>query len=93
MTVFIDRGNRKTALAAFEGAAKHMRSQRQSVFIFPEGTRSYADQPTLLPFKKGAFHLAIQAQVPIIPIVVANYSHLISFQRRLFNSGTSPIKG
>ncbi|EOD49379.1 putative 1-acylglycerol-3-phosphate acyltransferase protein [Neofusicoccum parvum UCRNP2] len=91
-SVFIDRGNSKTARAAFDGAASYMRDQKQSVYIFPEGTRSYADKPELLPFKKGAFHLAVQAQVPIVPIVVANYSNVLSLKRKVFNSGEVPVK-
>lgn len=92
-TVFIDRGNRETARLAFEGAARQMKQERQSVFIFPEGTRSYATRAELLPFKKGAFHLAIQAQVPIVPIVVANYSNILHVQSRTFTSGKIPVKG
>ena len=86
-TVFIDRANRTTARAAFDSAAATMRTQRQNVFIFPEGTRSYAEKPELLPFKKGAFHLAIQAQVPIVPIVCANYSHVLNVKRKTVNPG------
>ncbi|ORY18134.1 hypothetical protein BCR34DRAFT_554247 [Clohesyomyces aquaticus] len=86
-SVFIDRANRATARAAFDGAANHMRSERQSVFIFPEGTRSYSEKPFLLPFKKGAFHLAIQAQVPIVPVVTANYSQVLNVKQRIFNAG------
>lgn len=92
-TVFIDRGNRSAAKSAFDGAAKVMRNDRQSVFIFPEGTRSYATKPELLPFKKGAFHLAVQAQVPIVPVVVANYSDLLNAKKRIFRAGKVPIKG
>lgn len=90
-TVFIDRANRTTARAAFDSAATTMRTQRQSVFIFPEGTRSYASQPTLLPFKKGAFHLAIQAGVPIVPIVVANYAHVLDVKKRAFHPGVVDV--
>jgi 1-acyl-sn-glycerol-3-phosphate acyltransferase len=39
-----------------------------SVIIFPEGTRSPTDQ--LLPFKDGAFRLAIEAGVPILPLAI-----------------------
>jgi len=92
-TVFIDRGNRQTAKLAFDGAARVMREEKQSVYIFPEGTRSYTTQPDLLPFKKGAFHLAVQAQVPIVPIVVANYSNILHLQSRTFTGGKIPVKG
>ncbi|KAF1973935.1 acyltransferase-domain-containing protein [Bimuria novae-zelandiae CBS 107.79] len=90
-TVFIDRANRTSARATFDSAAQTMRTERQNVFIFPEGTRSYAEQPELLPFKKGAFHLAIQAQVPIVPIVVANYSHVLNVKKREFNPGVIDV--
>lgn len=91
-TVFIDRANRKSAIAAFDGAARTMRNARQSVFIFPEGTRSYADHAMLLPFKKGAFHLAVQAQVPIVPVAVANYANLFDMKRKVFRAGRVPIR-
>jgi putative phosphoserine phosphatase/1-acylglycerol-3-phosphate O-acyltransferase len=47
-----------------------MRNERKSVVIAPEGTRTIS--PKLAPFKKGAFHLAIQAGVPVVPIVIHN---------------------
>ncbi|KAF2715478.1 1-acylglycerol-3-phosphate O-acyltransferase [Pleomassaria siparia CBS 279.74] len=90
-SVFIDRANRATARAAFDSAANVMQTERQSVFIFPEGTRSYATSPELLPFKKGAFHLAIQAQVPIVPVVVANYSHVLNFKEKRYSPGVVPV--
>lgn len=92
-TVFIDRANRATARAAFDSAAQTMRTERQSVFIFPEGTRSYTETPDLLPFKKGAFHLAIQAQVPIVPVVVANYAHVLNVKKKFFRPGVVDISG
>lgn len=92
-TVFIDRGNRQTAVKAFDGAAKQMREEKQSVFIFPEGTRSYSAEPGLLPFKKGAFHLAVQAQVDIVPVVAENYAHLLSVKELRFEPGQIRVKG
>ena len=90
-TVFIDRANRTTARAAFDGAAQTMQTERQNVFIFAEGTRSYAEEPMLLPFKKGAFHLAVQAQVPIVPVAVANYAHVLNVKRKTINPGTIDV--
>lgn len=92
-SIFLDRANSKDARQAMSGAADEMRNKRQSVYMFPEGTRSYAKDPMLLPFKKGAFHLAVQAQVPIVPVVVANYSHVLWIKGFEFNAGKVPCKG
>lgn len=92
-TVFIDRKNVADARQAMSGAATEIRDLRQSVYMFPEGTRSYSKEPMLLPFKKGAFHLAVQAGVPIVPVVTANYSHVLYLKSFVFNSGRIPCKG
>ncbi|KAL6234987.1 hypothetical protein BDW75DRAFT_150336 [Aspergillus navahoensis] len=91
-TVFIDRANRETAVKAFDSAAEEMRTHRQSVFIFAEGTRSYSEKPELLPFKKGAFHLAVKAGVPIVPVVVENYSHILAPKKLRFEAGSIKVK-
>ncbi|KAF2673636.1 acyltransferase-domain-containing protein [Microthyrium microscopicum] len=91
-TVFIDRANHTSALATFASAASHMTRDRQNVFLFPEGTRSYYDHPDLLPFKKGGFHLAIQAQVPIVPVVCANYTHVLNLKQLKFVGGRIPVR-
>ncbi|KAM0452940.1 hypothetical protein ACHAO4_005360 [Trichoderma viride] len=91
-TIFIDRKNSQGARSAMDGAANEIKTKRQSVYMFPEGTRSYAKEPMLLPFKKGAFHLAVQSGVPIVPIVVANYSHILYVKNLVFNSGKIPVK-
>lgn len=92
-TIFIDRVDRSQAIKAFEGAAKAMREKKQSVAIFPEGTRSYSSEPMLLPFKKGAFHLAVQGGVPIIPVVAENYSYVLNLKAKRFNAGSIRVKG
>ncbi|KAH8176311.1 acyltransferase domain-containing protein [Sarocladium implicatum] len=91
-TIFIDRKNAKDAREAMKGAATEIQQKQQSVYMFPEGTRSYAKEAGLLPFKKGAFHLAVQAGVPIVPVVVANYSHIMFVRDMVFNAGTIPVK-
>ena len=67
--IFIDRSNKEKAIEAMLPAVEALRNG-VSVAIAPEGTRS--GSKTLGPFKKGAFHLAMQAGVPIIPIVIKN---------------------
>ena len=92
-TVFIDRSNRTDALKAFDGAAEEMRRERQSVFIFPEGTRSYARRPEMGAFKKGAFHLAVKAGVPVVPVVCSNYWGVLGAKEWRFRAGRIPVKG
>lgn len=92
-TVFINRTDRSSAIKAFEGAAEEMRREKQSVFIFPEGTRHPGKEAVLGDFKKGAFHLAVQAGVPVVPVVCANYWGLLSIQERRFRAGRIPVKG
>ncbi|OJD20334.1 hypothetical protein ACJ73_08331 [Blastomyces percursus] len=91
-TVFIDRANRETAVKAFDGAAEQMQREKQSVLIFPEGTRSYSAEPVLLPFKKGAFHLAVKAGVDIVPVVAENYAHLLDVKKLRFEAGAIRVK-
>jgi lysophosphatidate acyltransferase len=52
--------------------------------MFPEGTRN--GSATLLPFKKGAFHVAISSQTPIQPVVISRY-HFLDHRKKVFNSG------
>ncbi|KAM0263033.1 hypothetical protein ACHAQJ_001412 [Trichoderma viride] len=91
-SVFIDRKNSQGARSAMDGAANEIKTKRQSVYMFPEGTRSYTKEPALLPFKKGAFHLAVQSGAPIVPVIVANYSHILYAKALVFNSGKIPVK-
>ena len=67
--IYVDRSNKAKAIEAMIPAVDALKNG-VSVAIAPEGTRS--GSKTLGPFKKGAFHLAMQAGVPIIPIVIKN---------------------
>jgi putative phosphoserine phosphatase/1-acylglycerol-3-phosphate O-acyltransferase len=67
--VFIDRSDTGKSVEALTQAAETLHSGL-SIAIAPEGTRQLS--PNLGSFKKGAFHLAIGAQVPVVPIVIHN---------------------
>ena len=66
---FVDRGKHQEASAALLPAMDKLRNGL-SLCIAPEGTRSYS--PRIGVFKKGAFHLAMQAGVPVVPVVIRN---------------------
>jgi putative phosphoserine phosphatase/1-acylglycerol-3-phosphate O-acyltransferase len=68
-TIFVDRFNHQQAVKALAPAIDALR-RGLSIVIAPEGTRS--PTPRLGQFKKGAFHLAMAAQRPIVPIVFRN---------------------
>ena len=68
--VMIDRKNAASAIEAMAPLVDAMRNEGKSVALAPEGTRTVS--PNLAPFKKGAFHLAIQAGVPMVPVVIRN---------------------
>lgn len=68
-TIFVDRADKEKAIEAMQPAVESLKNGT-SVIIFPEGTRSL--DYTLGKFKKGAFHLAMQAGVPIVPIILKN---------------------
>ncbi|KAG7880053.1 hypothetical protein KL935_000586 [Ogataea polymorpha] len=91
-TFFLDRSDREKAIRVLNKALEDLKATSGGLFMFPEGTRSYSSRPTLLPFKKGAFHLAVQAQIPIIPLVVSNTSNIYSLKERNFNTGTIKVK-
>ncbi|NND28938.1 MAG: HAD-IB family hydrolase [Myxococcales bacterium] len=67
--VFIDRSDTAKAIEALGPAVEALRHGR-SLIIAPEGTRSTTT--AVGPFKKGAFHLAMDAGVPIVPVVFRN---------------------
>lgn len=81
-TIFLDRTDKEKAIEALKPAIDSLRSGI-SIVIFPEGTRSY--DYTLGRFKKGAFHIAMEAGVPIVPIVLKNAHDVMPRGKNIFN--------
>jgi 1-acyl-sn-glycerol-3-phosphate acyltransferase len=81
----IDRSNRERALQTTEAATARIRSGR-SFGVFAEGTR--ARPGDFLPFKKGAFYMAAQAGVPIVPVAMKNTDYLMGKGTGEARSGT-----
>mmetsp|Transcript_24917 Transcript_24917/g.35703 ORF Transcript_24917/g.35703 Transcript_24917/m.35703 type:complete len:307 (-) Transcript_24917:50-970(-) len=67
--IFIDRkkGNNKESVKKMYVEAAKALGNGKSIFIFPQGTRAMVGR---LPFKDGAFNIAIESQVPIVPISI-----------------------
>ncbi len=86
---FVDRGNTPQALEALGGVVDRLRSGT-TVVVFPEGTRHPA--PTVGPFRKGAFHLAIQAGVPVIPIVLRNSEQIMGRGDKFVRPGVVDVR-
>jgi lysophosphatidate acyltransferase len=72
----IDRGQSAKAIESLKRAATRLKKNQQTLWVLPEGTRSPAGQ--VGPFKKGAFHIAIEAQVPVLPLVIVGAGELLS---------------
>jgi 1-acyl-sn-glycerol-3-phosphate acyltransferase len=81
----IDRKNAQMNLPKINESIQRVIDNKNSIMIFPEGTRS--NQKDLLPFKKGAAHVAKQFNLPIIPVVTHNSHNLMINGSVWFKSG------
>lgn len=81
--IFLDRDNRTKAHSTMAQLAERINKEKLSIWMFPEGTRSRGRG--LLPFKTGAFHTAIAAGVPIVPVVCSSTQDKIDLNR--WNNG------
>ncbi len=84
----IDRSNSAKALQTMNDI-REIFEKGISIGIFAEGTRAYPNE--LLPFKKGAFHLALQAQAPIVPVAIKNTDWLMGKKTGLAFPGTIEV--
>ncbi|XP_057265137.1 1-acyl-sn-glycerol-3-phosphate acyltransferase beta isoform X2 [Pezoporus wallicus] len=88
--IFINRKSTTSAKMVMSEVAKTMVAENVKVWVYPEGTRNCTGD--FLPFKKGAFHLAIQAQVPVIPVVYSSFTSFYNPKKKLFTSGKIKVE-
>ena len=84
----VDRSNRDAAIASVHDATEVLHDG-VNITVFPEGTRSRDGR--LMPFKKGPFHLAMESQVPIIPMSVYGTETMMPKQGFRVNQGTATV--
>lgn len=78
--VLIDRGNPLRARRSILQTTETLQNKDTSIWVFPEGTRNKGEG--LLAFKRGAFQMAIEAGVPIVPVCVSTYVRSMDLNRR-----------
>lgn len=88
--VSVDRGNRQAAIESLDQAWREVHEDRLTMVIFPEGTRSPDGE--LQRFKKGAFVLALQAKVPIVPAAIFGSREIMPKGGRRVGRGTIDIR-
>jgi len=88
--VLIDRDSRSNSFAKIEAAQVAFQDPRVCMGFYPEGTRNKGDG--MLPFKKGAFHIAIRNKVPVVPMVSGSLKPLIDYEKKKFGPGVLKFK-
>ena len=84
-SVYIDRSSREKALESLKQAGAQIRGGH-SVLFFAEGARSYG--PAVQPFKKGAFYVAREAGVPVVPVIVRDSYRIMDERSYAARPGT-----
>ncbi len=89
--IFIDRKRHRRAVEGISDAGRKIREKGVSVMIFPEGTRNKSGKG-LLPFKKGAFHMAIEAGLPLVPLVASPVGRVLDYRQRRLTPGVIRVR-
>lgn len=88
-TVFVKRGDLDSSNEAIKGLHRVLNENR-GVLVFPEGSRK--DKGKLRPFKKGVFHLAVQAGIPIVPMYFRGTTDAMSSKRSLLGKANITVQ-
>ena len=88
--IMVDRKAKGKNSSSIDLAVERLRNDDCYIWIFPEGTRSQGGK--MKPFKHGAFKMAIQAQVPIVPMVSKPLEAVLDVPNKQAKGGVHEIK-
>ncbi|EGT57848.1 CBN-ACL-1 protein [Caenorhabditis brenneri] len=84
-SVYINRFSKEKAHKTVDSTLSEIVTKKRKVWIYPEGTRN--PEPELLPFKKGAFILAKEAKIPIVPCVFSSHKYFYNNAEKRLTGG------
>ncbi|XP_037960337.1 1-acyl-sn-glycerol-3-phosphate acyltransferase alpha-like [Teleopsis dalmanni] len=87
-TMFTNLSQIPDSIEMVQKESKAINEGKCKLLLFPEGTRN--SEETLLPFKEGAFHIAVHSQCPIQPVVISKFEFLDS-KTKIFTPGHAII--
>ena len=88
--LLINRSNPAQALSSMRRSTQFLQTNGLSAWVMPEGTRS--QDGSLGPFKRGFVHMALQSQLPVIPLVIHNAHKVWPMDRLLFSPGEVEVE-
>lgn len=83
--VYINKDSKDGGKRTMNEAMEDLKRKKIKLAVFPEGYRNHSGE--IVEFKKGAFHMAIQSQVPIVPVVFSSYKFFMRKSEKIFESG------
>lgn len=83
--VYINKDSKDGGKGTMNEAMEDLKRKKIKLVVFPEGYRNHSGE--IVEFKKGAFHMAIQSQVPIVPVVFSSYKFFMRKSEKIFESG------
>ncbi|HEV2149522.1 MAG TPA: lysophospholipid acyltransferase family protein [Longimicrobiaceae bacterium] len=89
--ILIDRADNRSAVGRLKEVEDAILRRKVAVWIFPEGTRG-KEAGRLLPFKKGAFHMAVATGAPLVPVVVSPLRPRMDIPARRLEPGNVEIR-
>ena len=87
---FVDRKNRKRAMKSLENAKTSMLKNPRSIIIYPEGTRS--NDGSIGPFKKGGLILAIDMDLPVVPVALCGTRECMGDEKFTLKNNTIEMR-